>query len=188
VVATTIDGGRDRCQACGFDPDQLAPSDAVVAARSLARRWRELLDAVVEREDDAQSLLRQRFAGGWSPLERVGHVSDVFERQAERLMRVWQQERPALDEVRSEARPASAAAAHADLLAQLDAAAERLAKVIERFDGGDWDRAGARAGQPVTAWQLVAEAVHEASHHLRACRDELSAVSAHHVDAEEEEQ
>lgn len=186
-MASTIAGGHDTCEACGFDPDQLAPTDAAVAARSLARRWRELLDSVAECEDDGEALLRQRLAGGWSPLERVGHVVDVFERKAQRLMRVWETERPVLDEVGINAGRASAATGdRADLVAHLGAAAEQLASVIERYDGEEWHRTGVRAGQPVTAWQLAAEAIHEASHHLRSCRDDLAAVCAHPRDGQEE--
>lgn len=181
-------GDRGACEACGFDPAQLSPPDAAVAARSLARRWRELLEGVVDREDDGEALLRQRATSGWSPLERVSHVVEVFEGKAERLLRVWEHEHPVLDEVGIDAGRATAARSKPDdLLAQLSGAAERLARVIDRYDGTEWDRTGLRDGHPVTAWQLAAEAIHEASHHLRACRDELAAVCQHPIDGEEAE-
>lgn len=186
-MSSTVVDARGHCEACGFDPDQLAPPDAAVAARSLARRWRELLDGVAQREEDGEMLLRRRFDSGWSPLERAGHVTGVFEHTAEGLLRVWERERPALDGPGGDdaGRGLAVTTGRGDLLAHLGGAAERLARVVEHYDGAEWDRTGLRAGQEVTAWQLAAEAVYEASHHLRACNDELAAACGHPLDGEE---
>lgn len=177
------------CGECGFDAEGLGPGDAAVAARSLARRWRELLDGVAAREDDGELLLRRRLDRGWSPLERAGHVTGVFEHTAEELLRVWEHEQPLLGEPGGDdaGRGLAVKRERGDLLAQLGAAAERLARVIERYEGPDWDRAGVRGDEPVSAWQLATDAIHEGSHHLRACRDELAAACAHPVDGEEDE-
>lgn len=51
-----------------------------------------------------------------------------------------------------------------------------------------WDRTGVRAGSAVTAWELAAEAVHEASHHLRAGRDDLVSGCAKTLDDDHEEE
>ena len=187
-MTTTVFGAQGVCEDCGFDPAGLAPGDAATAARSFARRWRELLDGVAEREEGGEMLLRQRSATGWSALERAGHVATTLEHGSEVLLQVWEHERPALDEAGS-ADTGRSLALQADrgvLLARLSAAAERLARVIERYEGPDWARTGLRAGQPISAWELATQVVHEASHHLRACRHELAAVCTHSIESEAE--
>lgn len=72
-MASALVGTHGQSAECGFDPDQLAPTDAAVAVRSLARRWRELVEGSPSARTTGR-LLRHRFAGGWSPMERVSHV------------------------------------------------------------------------------------------------------------------
>lgn len=78
-----------------------------------------------------------------SPLERVGHLVEVFKRTVEQLERVRQRECPTLDEFSADAGHGSAAAMpRAELVARLGVAAERLARVIDGYDGAQGDRAG----------------------------------------------
>lgn len=162
------------CDTCGFDPEGLAPGDAAVAVRSFPRRWRELFDAVAER-DGGEWLLQEPAGDGWSPLARAVHVTAALDQAADALMQVWERERPEIAPLDpDEGRTAAPTSGHHDVCARMSRAAERLARVLERYEGADWERAGRRAGVQVTARLLAADAVHEASHHLRACTAELT--------------
>jgi hypothetical protein len=72
-----------------------------------------------------------------------------------------------------------------ELLDRLGGGADRLARAVDRYDGDQWGRAGRRDGHTVTALYLAREAVHDASHHLRACRDDLSERCGRPLDEEE---
>lgn len=175
------------CRVCGFDPDGLATTDAPVAARSIARRWRELFDHAGQ-DDGAHSLLHQRAPSGWSAVERAAHVAEVFGRKAERLRQVWERETPPLDEVGIDAARADTGAADpSDTVAAVAADAEHLARVLERYEDGGWDRIGIRRGQPVNAVQLAREAIHEGAHHLRLCEHDIEALAGEALDTDDEE-
>jgi len=162
---------RQGCAECGFDPAAFSTGDGAVAARSLARRWRELFAAVAE-TDDGESLLREPMSSGWSAVDRAGRVARVFSRCAGDLDRVWALDNPEVetdDALCREGWPAPS-----ERLVELTSSAERLAHAIDRYDGDAWARLGNRGGQPLTAAQLVEEAIHEGAHHLRLARRELA--------------
>jgi hypothetical protein len=183
TTTASIDG---RCPDCGFHPGDLAPSDIHVAVRSLARRWRELLSIVVESEDDGEALLRQRAADGWSAVDRVSHVTDTFTTAAGQLEQVWEHDTPTLDAVAdADTGRGGGNRPLGELLDRLGGGADRLARAVDRYDGDQWGRAGRRDGHTVTALYLAREAVHDASHHLRACRDDLSERCGRPLDEEE---
>ena len=60
-----------------------------------------------------------------------------------------------------------------DVLADLDAAATRLAGVLDRVDAADWQRADADGN---AAALLAGEAAHEGAHHLRLAEQVLEEV------------
>lgn len=185
VVSTTLEAGR-ACSTCGFDPAQLSPADASVAARSLARRWRELLTRVEELED-GEALLRRRLIGGSSPLELAGHVGDEFSRTADLLERVWAQDQPVLDEPKATSATADSSSV-GDQVTALAAAAERLAHSIERYGPDHWDRTGVGAGRPVSALELARGTIHGGVHHLRTCGRSLAAACGRPVDIDEDDE
>lgn len=162
---------HQRCAECGFDPAAFSTGDAAVAARSLARRWRELFAAVAE-TDDGERLLREPMSTGWSAADRVSRVAGVFSRCARDLDRVWALDKPEVETDGALCREGWPAPSKR--LVELTSSAERLADAIDRYDGDAWARVGRRGGETVTAAQLVEEAVHEGAHHLRLARRELA--------------
>jgi hypothetical protein len=165
----------------------VTPADVAIAVRSLARRWRELLAGVNEREDDGEAILREVGDDGWSAVSRVCHLVNVFHRTADDLERVWVHDRPALHDPTAEPRHYSAASLPIlSLLTSLAGAADRLGAVVEHYAGRQWERAGKRGEQVVPALELGRAAVHEAAHHLRRCRDELARRCKHPLDGEED--
>lgn len=65
---------RQRRAECGFDTAAFSTGDAAVAARPLARRWRELFADVADSGDDGESLLREPMSSGWSAGSRGGET------------------------------------------------------------------------------------------------------------------
>ncbi|MBA2624201.1 MAG: hypothetical protein H0U89_01110, partial [Acidimicrobiia bacterium] len=60
-----------RCGTCGLDVGSMKPPDAVLAVRSLPRRWGGLLTAVGDDEDLDNVLARRPEDGSWSALEHA---------------------------------------------------------------------------------------------------------------------
>jgi hypothetical protein len=170
------------CPICGFDPEQLSPGDAVVAVRSFPRRWRRLFTAVLEQEDNGEALLHTPLGGGSSSAERLHRVTVVFHGTVRQLDELWSQDDPALDEVGEDGLDRATATPVSTLLDDLVAVAGRLAGAIERYRGEQWGRSGHRRGDQVTALDLAREAIHQASHDLRVCREDLARVCAHEID------
>lgn len=135
---------RSPCRECGFDAAAVTPGEAML-------HWQP--------------------ASGWRPVDRVRRLVHVFDRLAAQLELVWAKDEPYLDALGDE--QVAVPSTTGDALDELDRAASRLAEVVDRFDGEQWERAGTRIGGPITALEIVREAVHEGSHQLRACRRDL---------------
>src|SRR5688500_8811719 len=82
---------------CGFDPERVAPGDAVEMLRSLPRRWRNVLAFDLD-ASEPEHVLTARPMGGWSALEHAGHVRDVLHALSIRLQRVLREDDPVLPE------------------------------------------------------------------------------------------
>lgn len=164
----------ERCETCGFEWAQLSPPDAAIAARSLGRRWRQLLEKVLG-GDDGVDLLHRHQPSGWSIVGHGAHVAEVLERRAVALAAVRDHQRPLLAAADIEAPHASDDTADpADVAGDIAGAAEMLARTIESISGEDWLRVGILVGRDVTAAHLARDAVHEATHHLRAAEAALA--------------
>lgn len=172
-----------RCDDCGFLPSDVAPSDAAVAARSFARRWRELFAAVTEHEERGSALLVEPFAGGVSPVDRAARVVGAFGQAADDLERIWAHDSPALAGTER-----NLAGGPSAILAELGRASERLARAIERFESDQWGRTGLRDDQPITALEVARDAIHVGSHELRACRRGLQEACERPLDESEVDQ
>ena len=155
------------CATCGFRGPTLGPRDAIVAIRSLPRRYRTAL-AVLADDDPAADLFAQRpRTGWWSALELAGHVRDVLHAKEKRLRRVNLEQEPAVGE-EPEIPPTGVEEQGPEaILSALEYNAEQLARTAESIVAHDWVRTGRRADGPVSALDLLREAVHEGTHHLR---------------------
>ena len=157
-----------RCEECGWDWD--ADVDAA-AIRSYGDRFGKPLSRFLP-SDDPDVVLRTRPAPDvWSALEYAAHTRDVFDFYAERIRRVLTEDRPqlaagdawdaiALERNYNGADPAEAAA-------QVAAAADACAALVDNLDAADWQRVGiGSAGDERTVMELARRAAHDAHHHL----------------------
>ena len=157
---------------CGFDPDGVRPAEAVVALRSLSRRWRSVLAFDLD-SAEPEHVLTARPMGGWSALEHAGHVRDVLHALGIRLQRVLREVDPVLPE--THVTPPSGANEQGPgvVLAALSLTAEQLAQAVEMTQPTEWLRTGLRGSHTITAIDLVREAVHEAIHHLHEASTQI---------------
>lgn len=169
-----------RCGDCGFDGTTVAATDAAVAVRSYGRRWRELFDRVIDEQPLGDEMLHWQLASGWRPIDRVRRLVHAYDRLATQLELIWARDDPYLDAIGDA--PAAVPTTTSDALDELDRACQRLATVIDQFDGAQWTRVGHRTADVVTALDLAREAVHEGSHDLRACQRDLEEASGHRLD------
>jgi hypothetical protein len=138
--------------------DRLAPRDTAVAVRSIPRRFREVF-AQLEPDDDPRA---------WrSALEHAIHARDTMDTAAGHLRQV-------IIEARPELRGSAAGGAHVDApgdvtatLADLQRAADRLARTIDSVDAGDWLRPAVLNGNEVNALDIVRAAVGQSVRELR---------------------
>jgi hypothetical protein len=164
---TLLVGGR--CPGCGLDLDAIQPPDAVVAVRSLPRRWRGALARAGD-EEDVEALLRRRPADGRpSALELTCRVAVVAELLEGHVRRASVAEQPDLSP--TDADPAAVAAcaegAPAAALDRLEAAADALAAALDRVPPGAWLRPATLDGRLTDVRGLARAAAHEGTHHLR---------------------
>jgi hypothetical protein len=144
------------CPTCGFDADSLSPPDAVVALRSLSRRFREAAEAGRQSPDGAEAV----------PAEDVLRAASVaaatIAEVGEQLRLVLVEDTPALPDP-SGPTPGDPATA-AD---RLTAAATSLADLAAAQPATAWQRTGRRGSVTVSAADLLREAVHAGIHQLR---------------------
>jgi len=174
-------GERSRCQECGLDLDGIAPLDGIVALRSFARRYREVLRPVAESDEREDELLRRRpQPEAWSALEHLAHVVDVLVASSSWVRDLRARDRPVLPDVPATHLSAiSAGGGSVDLaLEHLSRAALDLAAELEKVQGDEWERRGRLPWGEGDLLDVMRHAVHEASHHLRDARRVLSRVRA----------
>ena len=164
---TLLVGGR--CPACGLDLDAISPPDAVVAVRSLPRRWRGAF-AKAGDEEDSEALLRRRPTdGGPSAVESACRVAEVLALVDGHVRRATVAEQPDLTpgDVPPERVAACAARSPDAVLEQLDGAAEALGGTLDRVASGAWLRPATLDGHLTDVRGLARAAAHEGTHHLR---------------------
>lgn len=152
-----------RCEECGFDASRCSAADVADLVRSNARDWEELL-----REGRVRP--GRPDVNTWSGLEYACHVRDVYRRYAERtiLMREqddplfpnWDQDATADEDRYDEQDPGA-------VIAELQEAAEALARLLESLAADDWERSGRRSdGASFTIDTLARYMVHDPIHHV----------------------
>ena len=141
------------CPTCGFDAASLSPPDAVVALRSLPRRFRAQVpgDADDTRTGDVAA----------AAVRAAASIAAI----AVQLHQVLVEESPSL------AGPPDPAPAQ---LVSADEAVDRLTHVVTYVaalaaaqPAQAWTRVGRRGGSTVSAAELIRDAVHAGVHELR---------------------
>ncbi|MDQ3107063.1 MAG: DinB family protein [Actinomycetota bacterium] len=161
------------CTTCGFVPERLTPTDAVVALRSFPARWRDALAVHLDDSDPAATLAARPAASAWSALEHAGHVRDVLHALDIRLQRLLREDEPVLPETHVTPPSGANEQGAAVILAALTVSTDQFSQTVELAPAAAWGRRGRRSGQTVTALDLVREAIHEGSHHLRVATSTL---------------
>ena len=167
-----------------MDLSSLSPSDAVVALRSLPRRFRAAL-APPEREEpdvpaDPDDLAHRPGSDGASALDHALRAARAIEAARMAAHTVLTVEGPAVDLTALDA-PAGGLADGAtteQALRELDDAISRMADEISHVDAASWNRLGTIAGAngSVTALDVVRQAVDCAVTHLKAAERTLDAL------------
>lgn len=154
------------CQTCGVAYADVTVQQAVELITSITAA---VTDAIA---NVAPQAVRRRpaAAGGWSPLEYLCHLRDVYASYTIRLHRARTEDRPALEPMLNDLR------AHRFRYNELDPAAvlDELARTAAGFcdevatmGPNDWQRVVTRLpGEERTALWLIRQAMHEGQHHL----------------------
>ena len=158
-----------------MDLSKLAPSDAVVALRSLERRYRALFADLGEDESPDDVARRPGGEGGWSVLEHIVAAAWAIAACGRSIEAVLTTDVPNLTatDVDPDARPrpGSPSGTLHERLAELGLEANQVADRIEHVPANDWKRTGVvgdGASREVTVLDLVRAAVDAGVGHLRA--------------------
>lgn len=157
-----------------------SPADAVVALRSLRRRWHGLFAGLTddERPDD---LARRPGADGRSALDLAQHATRTLSLLGRALEQVLVDEQATLHPAVADPAQRTWPPSEHDVdgaLAELAHEAEKLADRADRVSAADWARAAPVAGHDadVTALTLLWDAVDSAVDDLRATEATLREV------------
>ncbi len=162
------------CEECGHTMGEGAASSLGSRLRDEAHRW----SAVLRPADD--HLVRRRPAPAvWSALEYGAHVRDVMAIFTDRILRTMTESEPELGWWDHEAAIDDGFANESDRHAvgdDLDENAARLAEVLSRVSGDQWERAATRRDHERFTVELMARfALHEVVHHRRDAERSLGA-------------
>jgi len=160
----------DRCLECGFEYDSVTPASAAELLRGFGARYEKPLTRFLPGEDGLALLRTRPGPWTWSALEYACHVRDVFDIYDERVRRVLTEDRPALESMQRDERPARDRYNEqepATVVADLGVNADRLAGSFAAVDEEAWDRIGLQpsAGERDLRW-MAGNVVHEGNHHL----------------------
>jgi hypothetical protein len=151
-----------------------SPADAVVALRSMGRRWRGLF-AGLDEDESADALARRAGADGRSALDHAARATSTLQLLDRALEQLVVDDAPTLDPAVTDAalRAWPAASGGVDEAVDLLAAeAERMAQRADRVASGDWARTAGGIDALGVLWDAVDSAVAE----LRAAEATLREV------------
>jgi hypothetical protein len=161
----------EACPQCAHNPASLPVSALGEAGTAEAAAWQSYLLAA-----DSGALRQSPAPGVWSPLQYAAHVRDMFRVFGDRVLLAIEFDNPTVQgyfPTEDECRAYNTLDA-AEIAAEVDAQADRLARVSADRDGDDWVRTVMRDGvDRFTVAGLGCFAVHEAHHHLRDATGEL---------------
>ncbi|MFL6206792.1 MAG: hypothetical protein ACJ739_15740 [Acidimicrobiales bacterium] len=156
-----------------------SPADAVVALRSMGRRWRGLFAGLAE-DESPDALARRPGADGRSALDHAAHATSTLTILDRALEQIVVDDDAVLDSAVADTsrRVGSATGAGVDAaIDELAARAEQLAARADRVASGDWGRRAAVAGDgEVDAITVLWDAVDAAVGDLRAAETTLGEV------------
>lgn len=166
-----------------MDLSSLAPSDAVVALRSLERRYRSLFTDLDDDDESPYQIAIRPGADGWSALGHIVAAARAIAASARALSAVLTLNLPQLDPINvdpaARPRPGAPTGTVHERLAELGYEATQLADRAQRVAPADWERQGTvddGSGRRVTALDLVRTAVDAGIAHLHAARQTLDEV------------
>lgn len=172
-AGVTIVGG---CPTCGFMADKVTPQDAIVALRSFPARWRTALAVHLDDRNPEGMLSARPSPTAWSALEHAGHVRDVLHALDIRVQRTLREDEPVLPATHVTPPSGANEQGMAVVLAALTVSTDQFSQTIELVPPVQWSRQALRSGETITALDLVREAVHIGSHHLRLATTTLHEV------------
>jgi len=166
-----------------MDLSKLAPSDAVVALRSLERRYRALFAELGEDESPDDLAQRRLDDQGWSVLEHIVAAAWAIAACGRAVDAVLTTDVPNLDptdvDPAARPRPGSPSGTVHERLAELGLEASQVAQRIEHVAAHDWERTGVvggSSGRKIVLLDLVRAAVDAGVTHLRAAEQLLAQV------------
>ena len=166
----------DPCPQCGYHPAAQPPNCLGEVAVELAAAWREFL-----LQADDESLRTTPEPGVFSPIQYGAHVRNMVGVAGDRMLLGIEQDSPVVpmhnppqDEWAS-----YNSLGREELAAQLEAQAQRLAKIVADMDPSAWSRTvindrGVYGIYSFTLAGLACNAVHESYHHLLDAKGTLS--------------
>jgi hypothetical protein len=168
---------RDPCPQCGQHPAALSPSllGELTAESSVA--WREFL---LKADDIYLRTIPE--PGVFSPIQYAAHVRDILRVYGDRMVLGVEEDSPTVP-IFNPAQEVFESYNRLDaqeLAADLEAQAQRLAKIVEDMGPADWSRVvindrGQYGVYTFTVAGLACNAVHEAHHHLLDAKGTLGA-------------
>ena len=157
------------------------PADAVVALRSLGRRWRGLFAGLSE-DESVDDLAHRPGADGASALDHAVRATRSVSLLGRALEQVLVDDaavlHPAVGDLSQRVWDDQALSSVDDSIDELAHEAERLADRVSRVSASDWAREASVAGQDATvgAVDLLWDAVDSAIAELNAAEDTLREV------------
>ncbi len=150
------------CPECGYFVGELDPIFVPDVVRQNAAVWQQVLageNVAVRTRDDR-----------WSTLEYGAHVRDVFRVFHARISLMLNEDNPTFENWDQDATAIAESYGTQDpakVAAELAAAAEEIATLIESITPDDWQRGGRRSdGSAFTLYRWVQYFAHDPLHHL----------------------
>jgi len=152
-----------------------SPGDAIVALRSMRRRWAGLF-AGLDEDESADALAQRPGADGLSALHHASTASAMLGFSDRDLEQILVHDDPELDD--PSRRGIHAVGRGVDqVIDELASHAERLADRADGASAGDWSRKGSVPGRgDVDALTVLWDAVDDAVSHLKAAEATLREV------------
>lgn len=165
-----------------MDLSTLAPSDAVVALRSLERRYRNLFTELDDDESPYQLATRPA-ADGWTALQHVAAAAWAIAASRRAVSSVLQHDEPRLDpsdvDPALRPRPSAGTGPVHERLAELGLEAAQLADRADHVAPTEWGREGIvddGSNRRITALDALRMAVDAGVSHLRGAKITLDEV------------